>query len=169
MNILDEELIYQLRAELDALTANVSATPPTLGWSVGVARVVAMPPQRDRRRALVLAAAMVALIAAVAALVAVRRGEGAVGSPETSLDTASVITVGAAPVAAHPIPASPEGWDLLDWGNVRLSLPPEMSPFHTGNGCTTDPGTDLQITCSDESVRISTASTNAATDQIVNG
>jgi hypothetical protein len=169
MNTLDEELIYQLRAELDALTADVSATPPTLGWSVGVARVVAMPPQRDRRRALVLAAAMVALVAAVAALVAVRRDSNAVGSTNTSTDTASVTTLPTAPIAAHPIPPSPEGWELLDWGNLRLSLPPEMSPFHTGNGCTVDPGTDLEITCGDESVRISTASTNAATDQLVNG
>jgi hypothetical protein len=169
MNTLDDELIQQLRVELDALTADVSSTAPPMEFSVGVARVVTLPRHHDRRRVLVLAAAMIALIAAVAALVAVRRDGSAVGSTDTSPDTASVITVGAAPVAAHPIPASPEGWDLLDWGNVRLSLPPEMSPFHTGNGCTTDPGTDLQITCGDESVRISTASTNAATDQIVNG
>jgi hypothetical protein len=169
MNTLDEELIRQLRVELDVLTADVSSTAPPLEFSVGVARVVTLPRHHDRRRALVLAAAMVALIAAVAALVAVRRDGSAVGSTDTSPDTASVITVGAAPVTAHPIPASPEGWDLLDWGNVRLSLPPDMSPFHTDNGCTTDPGTDLQITCGDESVRISTASTNAATDQIVNG
>jgi hypothetical protein len=169
MNALDEELIQRLRVELDALTADVSSTAPPFELSVGVARVVTMPRHYDRRQALVLAAAMVALIATVAALVAVSRDGSAVGSTDTSPDTASVITVGAVPVAAHPIPASPEGWDLLDWGNVRLSLPPEMSPFHTGNGCTTDPGTDLEITCGDESVRISTASTNAATDQIVNG
>jgi hypothetical protein len=169
MNTLDDELIQQLRIELDALTADVSAAAPPLELSVGVARVVTIPRRHDRRRTLVLAAAMVALIAAVAGLVAVRRGDSAVGSTNTLPDTASVITVGASPVAAHPIPASPAGWDLLDWGNVRLSLPPDMSPFHTGNGCTADTETDLQITCGDESVRISAGSTNAATDQIVNG
>lgn len=170
MNTLDKELIDRLRAELDALTADVSAVPPRLAASVSIASVVAMPPRRDRRRVLVLAAAMVALIAAVAALVAVRDDGGAVGSTDSSPDTASVVTFATAPVAAHPIPPSPEGWDLVEWGNVRLSLPPDMSPFHTGNGCVSTEGDiNLEIVCGDESMRISSGPSDAATDEIING
>ena len=168
MNTIDEELIDRLRAELDSLTADISGAPPGLP-TVSLASVVAMPPRRDRRRVLVLAAAMIALIGAVAALVAIRHDNGAVGSPDSSPDTASVVTLAAAPVSAHPIPLSPEGWDPVEWGNVRLSLPADMSPFHTGNGCVANTETDLEIVCGDESVRISTAPRDAATDEIVTG
>ena len=168
MNTIDEELIDRLRAELDSLTADISGAPPGLP-TVSLASVVAMPLRRDRRRVLVLAAAMIALIGAVAALVAIRHDNGAVGSPDSSPDTASVVTLAAAPVSAHPIPLSPEGWDPVEWGNVRLSLPADMSPFHTGNGCVANTKTDLEIVCGDESVRISTAPTDAATDDVVNG
>ena len=172
MNALDEQLIRQLRSELDALTANVSAIPPPL-VSADVARVVSARPQHDRRRVVVLAAAMVALIAAVATLVSVRHDGAAVGSADSSADTASavpVITRPVAPVAPHPIPLSPEGWDLVEWGNVRLSLPPDMSPFHTGNGCVSNPQeSDLEIVCGDESVLIARAPTSGATEEIVNG
>ena len=61
MNTIDEELIDRLRAELDSLTADISGAPPGLP-TVSLASVVAMPPRRDRRRVLVLAAAMIALI-----------------------------------------------------------------------------------------------------------
>jgi hypothetical protein len=160
MNTLDDELIDRLCMELDALTADIPAVPPGLA-SAGIATVVAMPPRGDRRRVLVLAAAMVALIAAVAALVAVRNGDGAVGSPDSSPDTASVVTIASDPVAAHPIPATPAGWDLVEWGNVRLSLPPDMSPFHTGNGCVASTD-NLEIVCGDESVSVSNAPLDAA-------
>ncbi len=168
MNILDDDLIRNLCSALDELTADISDTPPALS-SVGVATVVRVHPRRDRRRVLVLAAAMIALIASVAALVAIRHDGSAVGSNDSSPSTAPVVSYPSTPSVARPIPPAPEGWEPLEWGNVRLSLPPEMSPFHTGNGCVANAATDLTIVCGDESVRISTAAADAATDQIVNG
>lgn len=167
MNTIDDDLIDRLRAELDSLTADVSGAPPGLPTD-SLSSVVAMPPRRDRRRVLVLAAAMIALIAAVAALV-VRKGDDAVGSVDSAPGTASVVTLAPPAVAAHPIPSSPQGWDLVEWGNVRLSLPPDMSPYHTGNGCVVTSGTDLEVVCGDESVSISSAPGDAITDQFVNG
>jgi hypothetical protein len=174
MNTLDDELIGQLRADLDALTAGIADAPPLFRTSVSVASVVAMPPRRDRRRVLVLPAAMIALIAGAAVLVTVRDSGGPVSSTDSPANTAAlttvVVTAAPAQVVAHPIPPIPEGWDLVEWGNVRLALPPDLSPFHTGNGCAAHDG-DLydEIMCGDESVRISSGEADAVTDEIVNG
>jgi hypothetical protein len=170
MNTLDERLINQLCAELDALTADVSAVPPPLVSSVGVARVVSIAPRRVRRRLVVLAAAIVAVIVGIAGLVAVRRDNRATGSTESSPDGVPVVTLPSAPGPVHPIPPSPEGWDFVEWGNVRLSLPAEMSPFRPDNGCVSTPReSDLEIVCGDQSVRIVAGPPDAVTDQIVNG
>ena len=127
------------------------APPPR---SVGIATTVPDQPRRDRRRVVVLAAATVALIATVAALVSLRRDDRAVGSDDTAVEVAPVITAGV-PRRTHPVPPIPDGWEPVEWGNLRLSLPPDMSPFNAGNGCTKETATDLEIICGDESVRIS--------------
>ena len=174
MNTLDDELIRQLRAELDSLTADVPTAPPGLVPTLVVARAIEQP-RRDRRRVIVLAAAMVALIAGVAGLVAVRRDGGAVGTPDSSPGTAPAVTAPAVtypalPGAVHPTPPTPDGWDIVEWGNVRLSLPPDMSPFHGGNGCAATPsGRDLQIVCGDQSVRIHQAEQTGVATQTSNG
>lgn len=167
MNTLDDDLIRDLCSALDLLTVDISETAPQLR-SAGVAAVMAGPPRRDRRRVLVLAAAIVALVASVTALVAIRRDDRAVGTDDTAVDLAPVVTL-SAPRTAHPVPLTPEGWDPVEWGNLRLSLPPDMSPFNLGNGCTTDTSVGLRIVCGDESVRISTGATDVVTDQLVNG
>ena len=174
MNTLDDDLIRRLRVELDSLTADVPATPPTLVPTLLVARAIEQP-RHDRRRMIVLAAAMVALIAGVAGLVAVRRDDGAVGTPDsssatTAAVTAPAVTYQAAPGLVHPTPVTPDGWDIVEWSNVRLSLPPDMSPFHVGNGCAAKPsGRDLQIVCGDQSVRIHQAEQQGVATETSNG
>lgn len=169
MNILDDDLIRRLRAELDSLTADVRTTPPVLVPTLVVARTVEQP-RRDRRRMIVLAAAMVALIAGVTGLVAMRRDDGAVGNPSSSASSAPVVTYATSPGVVHPIPPTPDGWDVVEWGNVRLSLPPDMSPFHTGNSCVTTPhDTELQIVCGDQSVQIQQAVLKGSAAQMSNG
>ncbi len=174
MNTLDDDLIRRLRVELDSLTADVPTTPPALVPTLVVARSIGQP-RRDRRRMIVLAAAMVALIAGIAGLVAVRRDDGAVGTPDTAPSSAPgvtypAVTYPASPGAVHPTPVTPDGWDVVEWGNVRLSLPPDMSPFHVGNGCAATPsGNDLQIVCGDQSVRIHQAEQQGVATQTSNG
>ncbi|MGZ4673038.1 MAG: hypothetical protein ACXV8K_10300 [Ilumatobacteraceae bacterium] len=169
MNTIDDELIRRLCAELDTLTADVPAVPPALSPMVVVGHIVERP-GRDRRRVIVLAAAMIALIAAVAGLVAVRRDGGAVGTPASPSSSAPVVTYATSPGVVHPTPPTPDGWDVVEWGNVRLSLPPDLSPFHVGNGCVTTPqGADLDIVCGDQLVRIRPASLHGAAGQTMNG
>ena len=36
-----------------------------------------------------------------------------------------------------PVPPTPDGWQLVEWGDVRLSLPPELDP-RFGAGCDID-------------------------------
>ena len=88
MNTIDDDLICGIRSALDALTADISETAPE---RESVSTVLGQP-RRDRRRVVVLAAATVALIATVAALVSLRRDDRAVGSDDTAVEVAPVIT-----------------------------------------------------------------------------
>jgi hypothetical protein len=147
MKTMDDELIRRLRAELDELTADISV-PPALA-SIDPAQlvtVVGAPPLHPRRRVAVLVAALVAVIVGVAGLVAVRGRDEAVGSEATAAQSVPVVSTAAAPEIIHPVPPTPAGWDLLDWGNVRLAVPPELSPFRPDNGCVATPSDpDLEI------------------------
>lgn len=39
---------------------------------------------------------------------------------------------------SQPIPPTPDGWVLIEWGRLRVSVPPELSPFDESNWCTVD-------------------------------
>jgi hypothetical protein len=116
MNPVDENLIDQLRAELDALTADVSADAPRLAPLVPLTTASDLP---DHRRVIVLAAALIAVIAGITGLVAVRRdGDRAV--TDSSIDSVPIVTVAphlgpgvasfttlVAPTDSLPYPTSP--------------------------------------------------------------
>jgi hypothetical protein len=121
MNTLDDDLIRAVCSALNELTADISDSPPRL-TSAGVATVVAVPPHRDRRRMLVLAAAMIALATSVAALAAIRRDGRAVRPTDSSPSTAPLTTSSSSPSVAHPIPASTSLSTNTSTANTTVSL-----------------------------------------------
>ncbi|HEY7625785.1 MAG TPA: hypothetical protein VH761_01910, partial [Ilumatobacteraceae bacterium] len=169
MNVLDDELIQRMCSQLDVLAAGVSPIAPDLD----VHPVVSVGGRRPspRRRLVVVAAASLALVVGAAGLLMTRGDGSAVGDEHSTPETlAPVVTRATEPQVAHPTSPSPAGWDLLDWGNVRISLPPDLSPFRPGNGCQAVANEQARsITCGDQWVRIVPAELTAVPDEVVNG
>lgn len=164
MSIVDDELITRLRSALDTVTIDVAPDPPRLDSLIGLTEEFPSP-RRNQRRLLVLAAAAVAVVAAIAGVLVLVRDhhDSVVGTPDSANTVPPVITSVVAPAAVHPVPPTPDGWELLEWGNVRLALPPDLSPFHVGNGCEhTMTDAALRVTCGNRWVEIHAGVFNGA-------
>jgi hypothetical protein len=147
-------LIARLRADLDDFTADISSPPPmpVAGSKVG-------PGMRDRRRWIVtgIAAATVAVLIAGLALITHRGTAELESAPTTPPD----------PPSGLPVPPSPAGWVLVEWGDVRLSLPPELDPFPRPDGSTgpcfsSGGGGILEVNCGDRVVTVFSGTVAAA-------
>ena len=73
-----------------------------------------------------------------------------------------------------PVPVTPTGWVVVEWGDVRLSLPPSLSPYDGTNGCLVDTSSQLVhrlvVSCDQDSVTVAPiADATRATDIVHNG
>jgi hypothetical protein len=173
VSLIDDELIDRLRVGLDELTHDIGAEPPGIEAMVGLTNEFPQP-GRSQRRLMVLAAAATALLVAVAGVLILLRDhhDATVDIPDSSVTTVSpVVTSGVQRLAVLPVPPTPEGWELLEWGSVRVALPPDLSPFHVGNACEHSISeAAVRVTCGDRWVEIHSGLYNGATPvTIVNG
>ena len=157
----DDELLARVRHDLDDF-AGPPSTPPALP----LARPFAVPPARRPWLLVSAAAATVAIL--VTGLVLLTRDESAELEVSPSASTTD------APQAADelPVPPTPDGWVVVEWGDVRLSLPPDLDPF--GDACTTASERELvlTITCGSEQVQVLsgiTGTTLGDETDVVNG
>lgn len=156
----DDPILGRLRGDLDAFVADVTAPPSAV--PVGAARVFSLDGAREgRRRFLVGAAAAASVVALVVGLAVIgsRRGD----APSDSTRPPATTTGVPAPAAeTKPVPPTPDGWVVVEWGDVRLSVPPELSPFDASTGCQASAtgdgavGSDqeLGISCGEDSIAV---------------
>jgi hypothetical protein len=120
----DEQVLERLRAGLDDLTSSIGVEPPALERPAA-GSVSYVGSSRDRWRWVVAAAAGVLVVAATSAVWFTARGRqpadrSVVGvAPTTTPPMTTVIAV-----ERLPVPPTPEGWKVIEFGDVRLSVPP---------------------------------------------
>ena len=139
----DDELLARFRHDLDEF-AGPPSTPPTLP----LARSFPAVPARHPWPLVGAATATVAIL--VTGLVLLTRDEPA----ELEVSPSASTTDPPQAAAALPVPPTPDGWVVVEWGDVRLSLPTALDPF--GDACTADSEREfvLTITCGSEQVHV---------------
>lgn len=149
----DDALIAELRADLDAF-AGAAGPAPDVPFAVRTARA----PRRPRPWIMVgAAAATVAVLVTGLVLIANRdvdppeQADGPATTPAITPATAPVDSstpnaTGPA-VAPMPVPPTPDGWVVVEWGDVRMSLPPEIDPYDGRCAATSDRDLVLTIAC----------------------
>jgi hypothetical protein len=166
----DEPIVSRLRQGLDGLSASVRTTAPPLD----APNVRATSPATGERQWIRLVAAAAALAALIAGLAWFGRGgDGSrIATTDASPSTEATVTAPPAGVAAPglPVPATPAGWVVVEWGDARLSLPPSLSPYDNANGCLVDTSARLVVSCNQDSVTVAPiADATRATDTVHNG
>ncbi|HWM19327.1 MAG TPA: hypothetical protein VNO51_06550 [Ilumatobacteraceae bacterium] len=167
----DEPIVSRLRDGLDGLTSTVRTTAPPLDEPN--ARVTSPAAGGHQWTRLIAAAAVVAAL--VAGFVWLGRGGDGdrLQSTDAPASTDATVTAppdgdGAAP--GLPVPATPAGWVVVEWGDVRLSLPPSLSPYDSANGCLVDTSARLVVSCDQDSVTVAPiADATRATETVHNG
>lgn len=152
-----DDLITRLRADLDAYVGEPGLAP-------ALDEAAAFTPVRGPQRRWPLAAAAAATVAIVVAGLAViaRRGDPDVADVPTAPPATSVAPSDAPRLM--PVPPTPDGWQVVEWGDVRLSLPPDIEPY--GPGCTSaarDESTVI-ITCGDRELTILSGTAGGGVD-----
>ena len=122
----DDELLARFRHDLDEF-AGPPSTPPALP----LARSFTAPPAHRPWLLAGAAAATVAIL--VTGLVLLTRDEPA----ELELSPSASTTDPPQAADTLPVPPTPDGWVVVEWGDLRMSVPPEMSPFIDAAQCTT--------------------------------
>ncbi len=146
----DNQLLDRLRADLDEFVGLLGDAPdPSVLELAG--------PVPPRRPWVLVGAAAATLAVLVSGLVLLARDDTAEAPVATAgPDTVtSAVTAPPQPFEGMPVPPTPDGWQVVEWGDVRVSLPPELG-VGPGPACssTASDGSQLAITCGDRTLTI---------------
>ena len=136
----DEQLLDRLRADLDDFVGEPGPAPGL--------DAVTVTSRRTGRSLWVMVGAAAATVAVVVGGLLVLTHDDA---------EAPLATVAPRPLdVPMPVPPTPAGWTVVEWGDVRLSLPPDLEPY--GPGCTSEADDDISvvITCAARVVTVVT-------------
>jgi hypothetical protein len=138
----DEALVHRLRADLDSFVGDADLEPPVL--TAGSRRRTRTTPRR-----VMIGLAAASVVALVVGLANIGPRDDAGSAPSDGPEP------GEAAGASLPVPPTPDGWTVVEWGDVRLSVPPELSPFDAANGCgSSNDGATMWIECEAGSVTV---------------
>lgn len=152
----DEPLLRQLRHDLDEFVGEPGPAP-----ALGTIAVAPVPSGRSPWLVVGSAAATVAVVVGGLLLLTQEDAEApvAVETPAPSTVVGPVV-----PSAPMPVPPTPAGWTVVEWGDVRLSLPPDLEPY--GPGCTSETRDEytVVISCDNREVTIISGTAGGALD-----